>query len=218
MLTVDVTSGSSFPVCSVTCFVWCHPVCSGLSVSPQRSPFLCLDLVYISVLLQELGFSTDKQFKVRIAPGPEPYFLLHQNHSVLCLCFSWREPWTTWVSAGLWEQLSITSTPLTHTDAFILEGLDSILNVLEIQGIMRDPEPRPETSVEPDIHSALIGTLQVTSSCNHRDLNAFREQWEDEWGHILNISLGPSHLLDLPILEVLTFVSFSKLLTSAVSL
>ncbi|XP_029691687.1 ectonucleoside triphosphate diphosphohydrolase 6 [Takifugu rubripes] len=39
-------------------------VCSGLSVSPQQSPFLCLDLVYISVLLQELGFSTDKQFKL----------------------------------------------------------------------------------------------------------------------------------------------------------
>ncbi|KAM9344944.1 ectonucleoside triphosphate diphosphohydrolase 6 [Symphorus nematophorus] len=39
-------------------------VCSGLSVSPPQSPFLCLDLVYISVLLQELGFPTDKQFKL----------------------------------------------------------------------------------------------------------------------------------------------------------
>lgn len=39
-------------------------VCSGLSVSPLQSPFLCLDLVYISVLLQELGFPPHKQFKL----------------------------------------------------------------------------------------------------------------------------------------------------------
>lgn len=39
-------------------------VCSGLSVSPVQSPFLCLDLVYISVLLQELGFPPHKQFKL----------------------------------------------------------------------------------------------------------------------------------------------------------
>lgn len=39
-------------------------VCSGLSVSPQQSPFLCLDLVYVSVLLQELGFPLSKQFKL----------------------------------------------------------------------------------------------------------------------------------------------------------
>lgn len=51
-------------------------------------------------------------------------------------------------------------------------------------------------------------------------------EWEDDWGHILNSSLGPNHLLYLPILEVLTFLllkfscvmSFSKLLTSAVRL
>ncbi|XP_008296535.1 ectonucleoside triphosphate diphosphohydrolase 6 [Stegastes partitus] len=39
-------------------------VCSGSSVSPLQSPFLCLDLVYISVLLQELGFPPSKQFKL----------------------------------------------------------------------------------------------------------------------------------------------------------
>ncbi|XP_051251675.1 ectonucleoside triphosphate diphosphohydrolase 6 isoform X1 [Dicentrarchus labrax] len=39
-------------------------VCSGLSVSPLQSPFLCLDLVYISVLLQELGFPPHKHFKL----------------------------------------------------------------------------------------------------------------------------------------------------------
>ncbi|XP_018517673.1 ectonucleoside triphosphate diphosphohydrolase 6 [Lates calcarifer] len=39
-------------------------VCSSLSVSPLQSPFLCLDLVYISVLLQELGFPPHKQFKL----------------------------------------------------------------------------------------------------------------------------------------------------------
>lgn len=38
--------------------------CSDVSVGPQRSPFLCLDLVYISALLQELGFPPHKQFRV----------------------------------------------------------------------------------------------------------------------------------------------------------
>ncbi|MED6253133.1 hypothetical protein ATANTOWER_022959 [Ataeniobius toweri] len=37
-------------------------VCSGL-LEPQR-PFLCLDLVYISVLLQELGFPPHKQLRL----------------------------------------------------------------------------------------------------------------------------------------------------------
>uniref|UniRef100_A0A3B4XZF7 nucleoside diphosphate phosphatase n=1 Tax=Seriola lalandi dorsalis TaxID=1841481 RepID=A0A3B4XZF7_SERLL len=39
-------------------------VCSSPSTSPLQSPFLCLDLVYISVLLQELGFPPHKQFKL----------------------------------------------------------------------------------------------------------------------------------------------------------
>uniref|UniRef100_A0A8C2WPV1 nucleoside diphosphate phosphatase n=1 Tax=Cyclopterus lumpus TaxID=8103 RepID=A0A8C2WPV1_CYCLU len=39
-------------------------VCSGLALSPLQSPFLCLDLIYISVLLQELGFPPHKQFKL----------------------------------------------------------------------------------------------------------------------------------------------------------
>ncbi|XP_042290259.1 ectonucleoside triphosphate diphosphohydrolase 6 isoform X2 [Thunnus maccoyii] len=39
-------------------------VCGRPSVSPLQSPFLCLDLVYISVLLQELGFPPNKQFKL----------------------------------------------------------------------------------------------------------------------------------------------------------
>ncbi|CAJ1057613.1 ectonucleoside triphosphate diphosphohydrolase 6 isoform X1 [Xyrichtys novacula] len=39
-------------------------VCDSLSISPPKSPFLCLDLVYISVLLQELGFPPHKQFKL----------------------------------------------------------------------------------------------------------------------------------------------------------
>uniref|UniRef100_A0A669DAX9 nucleoside diphosphate phosphatase n=1 Tax=Oreochromis niloticus TaxID=8128 RepID=A0A669DAX9_ORENI len=39
-------------------------VCSDVSVGPQRSPFLCLDLVYISALLQELGFPPHKQFRL----------------------------------------------------------------------------------------------------------------------------------------------------------
>lgn len=39
-------------------------VCGGAMLGPLQSPFLCLDLVYISVLLQELGFPPHKQFKL----------------------------------------------------------------------------------------------------------------------------------------------------------
>lgn len=39
-------------------------VCSGEVLSPDQSPLLCLDLVYISVLLQELGFKPDSQLKL----------------------------------------------------------------------------------------------------------------------------------------------------------
>ncbi|XP_013879070.1 ectonucleoside triphosphate diphosphohydrolase 6 [Austrofundulus limnaeus] len=39
-------------------------VCSSLSSSPPQSPFLCLDLVYISVLLQELGFPPHTQLRL----------------------------------------------------------------------------------------------------------------------------------------------------------
>ncbi|KAM9847373.1 ectonucleoside triphosphate diphosphohydrolase 6 isoform 2-T8 [Aulostomus maculatus] len=39
-------------------------VCSDSSITRLQSPFLCLDLVYISVLLQELGFPLHKQFKL----------------------------------------------------------------------------------------------------------------------------------------------------------
>lgn len=39
-------------------------VCSGEVLNPDQSPLLCLDLVYISVLLQELGFSPDSHIKL----------------------------------------------------------------------------------------------------------------------------------------------------------
>ncbi|XP_068597187.1 ectonucleoside triphosphate diphosphohydrolase 6 [Brachionichthys hirsutus] len=39
-------------------------VCGGLSLDPLQSPYLCLDLVYISVLLQELGFPPHKRLKL----------------------------------------------------------------------------------------------------------------------------------------------------------
>lgn len=43
-------------------------VCSSLSISPPHSPFFCLDLVYISVLLQELGFPPHTQLRVSLDP------------------------------------------------------------------------------------------------------------------------------------------------------
>lgn len=39
-------------------------VCSGEVLGPDQSPLLCLDLVYISVLLQELGFSPQSTLKL----------------------------------------------------------------------------------------------------------------------------------------------------------
>uniref|UniRef100_A0A8C7YH77 nucleoside diphosphate phosphatase n=1 Tax=Oryzias sinensis TaxID=183150 RepID=A0A8C7YH77_9TELE len=39
-------------------------VCSGPSAEPQQNPFLCLDLVYISVLLQEFGFPPHQQLRL----------------------------------------------------------------------------------------------------------------------------------------------------------
>ncbi|XP_076834978.1 ectonucleoside triphosphate diphosphohydrolase 6 isoform X2 [Brachyhypopomus gauderio] len=38
--------------------------CRNMEAVPGDNPFLCLDLTYISVLLQELGFPQDKEFKL----------------------------------------------------------------------------------------------------------------------------------------------------------
>ncbi|XP_061084701.1 ectonucleoside triphosphate diphosphohydrolase 6 isoform X2 [Conger conger] len=39
-------------------------VCNSIAETPPTHPFLCLDLTYISVLLQELGFPKDKELKL----------------------------------------------------------------------------------------------------------------------------------------------------------
>ncbi|KAK3538281.1 hypothetical protein QTP70_034609 [Hemibagrus guttatus] len=39
-------------------------VCKNMEASAGQNPFLCLDLTYISVLLQELGFPMDKELKL----------------------------------------------------------------------------------------------------------------------------------------------------------
>uniref|UniRef100_A0A8C8HNW0 Ectonucleoside triphosphate diphosphohydrolase 6 n=1 Tax=Oncorhynchus tshawytscha TaxID=74940 RepID=A0A8C8HNW0_ONCTS len=39
-------------------------VCNGITVIPRENPFLCLDLTYISRMLQKLGFPKGKVFKV----------------------------------------------------------------------------------------------------------------------------------------------------------
>lgn len=59
---IEEEAGGSIRVSEYTAAA--QRVCSGLSVSPPQSPFLCLDLVYISVLLQELGFPPHKEFKL----------------------------------------------------------------------------------------------------------------------------------------------------------
>jgi len=39
-------------------------VCKTMEISPGSSPFLCMDLTYITFLLQELGFPKSQVFKV----------------------------------------------------------------------------------------------------------------------------------------------------------
>ncbi|XP_071012991.1 ectonucleoside triphosphate diphosphohydrolase 6-like [Oncorhynchus clarkii lewisi] len=39
-------------------------VCNGMTVIPRENPFLCLDLTYISRMLQGLGFPKEKVFKL----------------------------------------------------------------------------------------------------------------------------------------------------------
>lgn len=41
------------------------PVCRTAETQPQGNPFLCMDLTYISLLLQEFGFPENKVLKVR---------------------------------------------------------------------------------------------------------------------------------------------------------
>ncbi|KAF3841615.1 hypothetical protein F7725_023566 [Dissostichus mawsoni] len=49
-------------------------VCGGWGASSGSSPFLCLDLLYISTLLQELGFPPTKlSSKQRIMKGHSDY-------------------------------------------------------------------------------------------------------------------------------------------------
>lgn len=51
--------------------------CNNMSSSSEGNPFICLDLTYISVLLQELGFPTDKVFKLsRTIDGVETSWAL----------------------------------------------------------------------------------------------------------------------------------------------
>lgn len=59
---IEEEAGGSIRVSEYTAAA--QRVCGGPAVSPAHSPFLCLDLVYISVLLQELGFPPHKQFKL----------------------------------------------------------------------------------------------------------------------------------------------------------
>lgn len=45
------------------------------------NPFLCLDLTYISVLLQELGFPPDKELKVHAHTQMEREFERNTSHT-----------------------------------------------------------------------------------------------------------------------------------------
>uniref|UniRef100_A0A3P8UMC7 Ectonucleoside triphosphate diphosphohydrolase 6 n=1 Tax=Cynoglossus semilaevis TaxID=244447 RepID=A0A3P8UMC7_CYNSE len=60
---IDLKKGGTLRVSDYTTAA--QKVCGNLVTSPPKIPSLCLDLLYISVLLQELGFPLDKELKVR---------------------------------------------------------------------------------------------------------------------------------------------------------
>lgn len=51
-------------VCIQTLFSF-FSVCKTMEISPGNNPFLCMDLTYITFLLQELGFPKSQGFKVK---------------------------------------------------------------------------------------------------------------------------------------------------------
>ncbi|KAK7878352.1 hypothetical protein WMY93_031069 [Mugilogobius chulae] len=63
---IDSDSGGSVTVGQFSSAA--QRVCAGEILKPDQSPLLCLDLVYISVLLRELGFNLDSELKLK----PEP--------------------------------------------------------------------------------------------------------------------------------------------------
>lgn len=88
-------------------------------------------MVYISVLLEEFGFSPHKELKVRKAvPGPGaglgfwawPCINLNLPPTPTVRC-RWRRPSIRWKPAGHWEQLLIIWCPCRDTDAFIVKNL-----------------------------------------------------------------------------------------------
>ena len=62
-------------------------VCRTAETRPPPSPFLCLDLTYVSSLLQELGFPGDKVLKVGILgcplPAPQEHVPAFPTHVLL---------------------------------------------------------------------------------------------------------------------------------------
>lgn len=56
------------------------PVCRTAETRPQGNPFLCMDLTYISLLLQEFGFPENKVLKVRAVSRVPLYGLKGWGH------------------------------------------------------------------------------------------------------------------------------------------
>lgn len=93
-------------------------VCSSTSVT-STSPFLCLDIVYVCVLLEDLGFPPQKTFKVSTlrsgcGPGMEPPPPPASDHTPL-FC-SWPGPSVGWRPAGLWAPPSTMSCHCTRPE------------------------------------------------------------------------------------------------------
>lgn len=114
-------------------------------------------MVYISVLLEEFGFSPHKQFKVRNTTvwtrawtrvWSEVWSLamcLIRTWPPLSVCCSWRGPSTRWQPVGLWEQLFSILCPCRDTDAFIVKNLTTQTSWMlwGDPGPPGDPEHKP---------------------------------------------------------------------------
>lgn len=62
-------------------------VCRTLETQPHSSPFVCMDLTYISLLLQEFGFPRNKVLKVSTAQALQGVRAAPVQHGLVSTLF-----------------------------------------------------------------------------------------------------------------------------------
>lgn len=137
-------------------------VCSS-SISPA-GPFLCLDIIYLSVLLEELGFPPNKTFKVSRPAAPAGS--APASNPALSV-FSWPGPFRGWRPAGLWAPLSTTSPRPEVT--FDLPQLSPECFSQTQSGASDEdghqPISREEFILAAAVGKGLIGSAHMTAHC-----------------------------------------------------